>query len=143
METNKSSKRSVTTKAGTPKISPVKGANTKSSSTRTTGDKTGSGILTDQERITDLMFCEKKMQANYSAFASECVDAKLRDEFLKLMNKSHLTQSELRDEFLKLMNKSHLTQSELFSQAQMRGWYKPKAASAAEMKQAYQKFSSM
>jgi len=125
METSKSSKRSATTKAGTPKISPVKGANTKSSSTRTTGDQTGSGILTDQERITDLMFCEKKMQANYSAFASECVDAKLRDEFLKLMNKSHLTQSEL------------------FSQAQMRGWYKPKAASAAEMKQAYQKFSAM
>jgi len=124
-KTNQTGKRSATTKAGTPKRSPVKGANTKSSSTRTTGDQTGSGILTDQERITDLMFSEKKMQANYSAFASECVDAKLRDEFLKLMNKSHLTQYEL------------------FSQAQMRGWYKPKAASAAEMKQAYQKFSSM
>ena len=41
--------------------------------------------MNDQEQITDLIFCEKKMSANYNEFASECVDPKLREEFLDIL----------------------------------------------------------
>lgn len=124
-EEKKNSNKSTKTAAGTSKISSVTGTNKRSGTTKTTGEEKGTGLLTDQQRITDLMFCEKKMQENYSSYASECMDAKLRDDFLRIMNKSHLTQYDL------------------FSKAQERGWYKPKAAQAADIKQAYNKFSAM
>lgn len=95
------------------------------SDSKQTGSQTGTGYMSDQERITDLMLSEKKMQENYCTFASECVSPKLRDEFLKIQKASHLTQYEL------------------FTQAQTRGWYKPKAAQATAIKQAYTKFSGM
>lgn len=37
--------------------------------------------MTDQERMTDLIFCEKKMSDNYSIWASECTNTQLRDTF--------------------------------------------------------------
>lgn len=119
-----SGKKTTAKKIGTTSKSTTAKKST-TSKTKQPGMQTGTGILTDQERITDLMFCEKKMQENYSAFASECVSPKLRDEFLKIMNKSHMTQYDL------------------FTQAQSRGWYKPKPAQAAAVKQAYTKFSAM
>ena len=51
--------------------------------------------MTDQERITDFLCSEKKMTANYDSFASECVNIPLRDEFLRLFNQSHHSQTEL------------------------------------------------
>ena len=51
--------------------------------------------MNDQERITDLILTEKKMSANYDTFASECVNVQLRDEFLKLLNQGHQTQTKL------------------------------------------------
>ena len=63
--------------------------------------------MTDQERITDFLCSEKKMTANYDSFASECVNIPLRDEFLRLFNQSHHSQTEL------------------FQTAQERGWYSP------------------
>lgn len=50
--------------------------------------------MTDQERITDFLCSEKKMTANYDSFASECVNIPLRDEFLRLFNQSHHSQTE-------------------------------------------------
>lgn len=81
--------------------------------------------MTDQERVTDLIFSEKKMSDNYSIWASECTNLKLRDTFLTLLNQSHRTQSDL------------------FSAAQQKGWYKqvPQAQSD-QIQQAYQQFSS-
>jgi spore coat protein CotF len=61
--------------------------------------------MNDQERITDLILTEKKMSANYDTFASECVNVQLRDEFLKLLNQGHQTQTKL------------------FQTAQQKGWY--------------------
>lgn len=66
--------------------------------------------MTDQERITDFLCSEKKMTANYDSFASECVNIPLRDEFLRLFNQSHHSQTEL------------------FQTAQERGWYSPEQA---------------
>lgn len=51
--------------------------------------------MNDQERITDMILSEKKMSTNYNIFASECVDDQLRDEYLKILNQSHMTQTTL------------------------------------------------
>ena len=81
--------------------------------------------MTDQEKMTDLIFSEKKMSDNYSIWASECTNLKLRDTFLALLTQSHKTQTEL------------------FTAAQQKGWYKQiPQAQADQVQQAYQQFSS-
>ncbi len=81
--------------------------------------------MTDQERITDLIFSEKKMSDNYSIWASECTNLKLRDTFLTLLNQSHKTQTDL------------------FTAAQQKGWYKQvPQAQPDQIQQAYQQFST-
>lgn len=81
--------------------------------------------MNDQERITDLLLTEKKMSANYGIFASECVNTQLRDAFVNMIRGGHNTQTEL------------------FHAAQSRGWYKTTPADAAQVSQAYQKYSAM
>ena len=81
--------------------------------------------MNDQERITDLILSEKKMSSNYDTFASECVNVQLRDEYLKLFNQGHQTQTDL------------------FKTAQQKGWYKPvPQAQDTMVQQAYQQFSN-
>ena len=80
--------------------------------------------MNDQERITDFLCSEKKMSANYDTYASECVSQPLRDEFLKLFNQSHKTQSEL------------------FQLAQSKGWYQVEQAPASQIGTAYTRFSN-
>lgn len=78
--------------------------------------------MKDQECITDLILTEKKMSGNYDTFASECVNAKLRDDFLRMLNQGHMTQSAL------------------FQQAQSKGWYKVEPAPASQIQQCLSKF---
>ncbi len=80
--------------------------------------------MNDQERVTDMILSEKKMSNNYSIFASECVDDKLRDEYLKILNKSHQTQTAL------------------FKAAQSKGWYSVEQAPQSKIDEAYNKFNS-
>lgn len=80
--------------------------------------------MNDQERVTDFMASEKKMTANYDSFASECVNTGLRDDFLKIFNQGHMTQSQL------------------FQMAQSKGWYSPEQAPANKVSQAYTKYSN-
>ena len=80
--------------------------------------------MNDQERITDLILTEKKMSANYDTFASECVNVQLRDEFLKLLNQGHQTQTKL------------------FQTAQQKGWYQVEQAPASKVSTAFQKFTN-
>ena len=80
--------------------------------------------MNDQERITDLILTEKKMSANYDTFASECVNVQLRDEFLKLLNQGHQTQTKL------------------FQTAQQKGWYQVETAPASKVQQAQTKFQN-
>ena len=81
--------------------------------------------MTDQERMTDLIFCEKKMSDNYSIWASECTNTKLRDTFLDLLTQSHKTQTDL------------------FQTAQQKGWYQPvPQAQADAVTKAYNQFST-
>ena len=80
--------------------------------------------MNDQERMTDFLCSEKKMSANYDAFASECVNVPLRDDFLKIFNQGHMTQTEL------------------FQMAQSKGWYQVEQAPENKISQTHQKFSS-
>lgn len=80
--------------------------------------------MKDQERLTDLLSSEKKMSANYDTYASECVNTNLRDDFLKLFNQSHMTQTDL------------------FKIAQNKGWYQVEQAPENKVSQAYTKFSN-
>lgn len=80
--------------------------------------------MNDQERLTDFLCSEKKMTANYDAFASECVSLPLRDDFLKIFTQSHQTQTDL------------------FKLAQSKGWYQVEQAPQNKVSQAYTKFSN-
>ena len=80
--------------------------------------------MNDQERITDLIFAEKKMSSNYDTFASECVNVQLRDEYLNILNQGHKTQTEL------------------FKTAQQKGWYQVEQAPQQKISQAEQKFTN-
>jgi len=80
--------------------------------------------MTDQERMSDFLSSEKKMSANYDIFAAECVNVTLRDQYLKLFNQSHQTQTTL------------------FQTAQSKGWYQPEQAPADKISQAFQKYTN-
>lgn len=80
--------------------------------------------MNDQEHITDLILSEKKMTGNYDTFASECVNTKLRDDFLRILNQEHMIQTEL------------------FQKAQAKGWYKVEPAPASKVQQAAAKFQN-
>ena len=80
--------------------------------------------MNDQERVTDMILTEKKMSTNYNTFASECVDDQLRDEYLKILNQSHMTQTAL------------------FKAAQGKGWYTVEAAPQSKISETYNKFNS-
>lgn len=80
--------------------------------------------MNDQERMTDFILAEKKMSSNYDTYASECVNVQLRDEFLKIFNQGHQTQTDL------------------FKTAQSKGWYQVDPAPASKVSTAYQKYSN-
>ena len=80
--------------------------------------------MNDQERMSDLLTMEKKLGNNYDLFASECVNVQLRDEFLKLLNQGHQTQTKL------------------FQTAQQKGWYQVEQAPASQIGTAYTRFSN-
>lgn len=80
--------------------------------------------MNDHERITDFLSSEKKMSTNYDTYASECVNIPLRDEFLRMFNQSHQTQTQL------------------FQIAQNKGWYQVEQAPANKISQVYTKFSN-
>ena len=64
------------------------------------------------------------MSANYDAYAAECVSTNLRDDYLKIFNQGHMTQTDL------------------FKLAQAKGWYQVEQAPANKVSQAYTKFSN-
>ena len=80
--------------------------------------------MNDQERITDLILTEKKMTGNYDTFASECVNVKRRDDFLRILHEEHMIQSDL------------------FQKAQSKGWYQVEPAAASKVQQAAAKFQN-
>lgn len=80
--------------------------------------------MKDPEIVTDLILTEKKMSNNYSTYASECTNTKLRDTFVDILTQSHRTQTKL------------------FESAQQKGWYSVTQAQPQQIQQAEQKFSN-
>ena len=80
--------------------------------------------MKESEIITDLLLTEKKMSTNYTLFASECTNVKLRDTFVNLLSQGHKTQTEL------------------FETAKQKGWYTVEQAQPQQIAQASQKFSN-
>jgi len=81
--------------------------------------------MSEQEWITDLILTEKKMSSNYDTFASECVNDRLRDTYMKIFTQGHETQTNL------------------FKAAQKRGWYQVEAAPESKVSTAYTKFCNV
>lgn len=81
--------------------------------------------MKDQEIVTDLLLTEKKMSGNYNAFASECVNDRLRDAYVGMITSGHRTQTDL------------------FKAGQQKGWYQVEQAPAQKIDQAVQKFSQV
>ena len=80
--------------------------------------------MKDPEIVTDLILTEKKMSNNYSTYASECTNTKLRDTFVDILTQSHRTQTKL------------------FESGQQKGWYSVTQAQPQQIQQAEQKFSN-
>ena len=78
--------------------------------------------LDDREILTDVLTSQKQISAVYNTGGSECVNEKLRCDFLNI----------LRDE--------HNMQSGVFAQMQQRGWYETPAAQQAKIDAAKTKF---
>ena len=80
--------------------------------------------MKDSEIITDLLLTEKKMSNNYSTYASECTNTKLRDAFVDILTQGHRTQTKL------------------YETGQQKGWYSVTQAQPQQIQQVEQKFSN-
>ena len=116
MPTNKNSnKKTTTTSKPAPKKNPPSSGMT-ASKIPTMGDK---------EMMSDCLNSEKNCTSVYNTFANECVNPKLRNDFINTLKDAHDVQSEL------------------FTEAQNRGWYVVKAAKQPDIAQAAKKYSAM
>jgi hypothetical protein len=79
----------------------------------------------DKEHVFDSLQAQKKVSEGYNTFASECVNANLKNDFINI----------LKDE--------QQIEYELFQELQNRGWYQVQQAPQAQIDQAKQKFSNM
>lgn len=80
-------------------------------------------MMGDKEILNDCLTSEKNCTGVYNTFASECVNPKLRTDFLNTLKDAHDIQTEL------------------FSDIQSRGWYVVKSAKPEDVTQAAQKFN--
>lgn len=90
---------------------------------QTNNNASGICPMGDKEVLTDLLSGQKFISANYNAYAGECVNTNLRNEFLNILKEEHTIQNEI------------------FNEMSTRGWYPTKPAPASEITCALQKFS--
>ena len=81
--------------------------------------------LDDREILDDILGSQKQITASYNTFGNECVNEKLRSDFLNI----------LRDE--------HNMQTGVFTQMQQRGWYQTPAAQQQKIDAAKTKFQNV
>ena len=81
--------------------------------------------LDDREILDDILGSQKQITASYNTFGNECVNEKLRSDFLNI----------LRDE--------HNMQSGVFTQMQQRGWYQTPAAQQQKIDAAKTKYQNI
>ncbi len=80
--------------------------------------------MQDKELMDDVLASEKAMTGSYNTFTNECSTARVRDEFLNILNDAHQIQASVFDEMKK------------------RGWYPTPAAEQNRIAQARQKFQN-
>ena len=78
----------------------------------------------DKEMMSDCLNSEKNCTSVYNTFANECVNPRLRNDFINTLKDAHDVQSEL------------------FMEAKNRGWYVVKDAKATDIQQAAKKYSA-
>ena len=79
----------------------------------------------DKEMLEDCLTSEKNCTSIYNTFTNECVNPKLRTDFMNSLRETHEIQADLSTEM------------------QNRGWYTVKQAPTPDIQTAAQKFSAM
>lgn len=82
-------------------------------------------IMTDKEYLEDSLSSQKFINSNYNIWAGECVNQKLKDTFLEILNDEQQIQTEI------------------FQEMSGRGWYPVKNAEQTEVDAVKQKFINM
>jgi spore coat protein CotF len=79
----------------------------------------------DKEMLEDCLTSEKNCTSVYNTYTNECVNPRLRTDFMNSLRETHEIQADL------------------FTQMQNRGWYAVKSARQPDIKAAAQKFNAM
>ncbi|MCL2739658.1 MAG: spore coat protein [Oscillospiraceae bacterium] len=78
-----------------------------------------------KEMLEDCLSSEKNLTSVYNTFTNECVNPKIRTDFMNSLRETHEIQADL------------------FNQMQTRGWYAVKSARQPDIKAAAQKYNAM
>jgi len=80
--------------------------------------------MTEKEMLQDCLASEKACTGTYNTFANECVNPKLRTDFINILKNEHDMQADL------------------FNEQQSRGWYKVKPATQADINKTKKKYQA-
>ena len=79
--------------------------------------------LGDKEILNDFVAGQKQITASYNTFAGECVDPKLRNAFLNILDEEHCIQADI------------------FKDLNAHGWYLPEQAEQQKITQTRNKLT--
>lgn len=81
--------------------------------------------LTDREIMDDILTSQKHITGVYNSFSNECVNQKLQDDMLKILNEEHSIQFSV------------------FGDMQKKGWYNPACAQTQMIEETKTKFENI
>ena len=81
--------------------------------------------LGDKEIMDDVLSSQKHITGTYNTFSNECVNVKLKSDFLNILREEHNLQSSV------------------FAQMQQNGWYSPAPAQTQQINQTRSKFQNI
>lgn len=79
--------------------------------------------MNDKDMINDSIASQKLIESTYNTYTNECVNPKLRNDFINILKEEHDIHYDL------------------FTEAQKRGWYQVQPADMSQITQAKQKYS--
>lgn len=81
--------------------------------------------ITDKEIMEDILTSQKFIAGMYNTFTNECVNQRLRTDFLNILREEHNIQQSVYD------------------QMKTRGWYSPSQADQQKISAAHTKYSNI
>jgi spore coat protein CotF len=81
--------------------------------------------LTDREIMDDILTSQKHITGVYNSFSNECVNQKLQDDMLRILNEEHTIQFSV------------------FGDMQKKGWYNPATAQTQMIEETKSKFENI